>query len=115
MKRYRVVYAADARRDYKREVSRWRLTHPKNTYQLEDEIESAEKALSAVPRYGEAARDVQLERARRVVLEKSGFLLYYLVFDDQRQVAILRLWYAARGKRPKLRIVRPKSRATRSR
>jgi hypothetical protein len=110
MRRFRVVYAADARRDYKREVSRWRLVHPTNTYQLEDEIESAEKVLSAVPRYGEAARDVKLDGARRVVLARSGFLLYYFMLDDRRQVAILRLWYAGRGKRPSLRLVRPKDR-----
>jgi hypothetical protein len=31
MKRCRVVFTKDARRDYKREIARWRLSHPKNT------------------------------------------------------------------------------------
>ena len=115
MRRYRVVYTADARRDYKREVAKWRLSHPKNTYQLEEEIEVAEKVLSAVPRFGEAARDVELTGARRVVLEKSEFLLYYFVLDEERRVALLRLWYAPRGNRPKLRLVHAKPSSRRRR
>lgn len=109
MRRYRVVFTEDARRDYKREVARWRQSHSKNTYLLEDEIAAARKLLSAVPRFGEASADPRLPGVRRVVLQKSEFLLHYLVLDEERRVDMLRLWYAPRGARPKLRLVRSKS------
>jgi hypothetical protein len=44
-----------------------------------------------------------------VVLQKSEFLLYYCVLDDEHRVDLLRLWYARRGRRPKLRLVHTKS------
>jgi hypothetical protein len=43
---------------------------------------------------------------RRVVLQKSEFLLDYFVFDEQRRVELLSLWYAPRGERPKLLVIR---------
>ena len=109
MRRYRVVFTKDARRDTRREVAKWRERHPKNSFLLEQEIQRAIHVLGATRRWGEESAQPQLPGVRRAVLQKSGFLLYYVVFDEQRRVALLRLWYARRGSRPKLRVVGSKS------
>ena len=70
MKRFHVVFTRDGRRDFVREVKRWRLNHSKNTYLLEDEVAAALKVLSATARYGEEAADVRLPGVRRVARPK---------------------------------------------
>lgn len=109
MKRYQVVFSKKARRQFETEAARWREGHSKNTYLLEDEVGDAVKVLAATPRVGGASGDVRLPGARRMVLEKSEFLLYYRVLDDKRVVELLSLWYAKRGSRPNLSVVGSKS------
>jgi hypothetical protein len=92
--------------EYKREVRKWCRSHPKNRYRLESEVARAIRLLSATPRAGEESADPDMPDVRRVVLQKSEFLLDYFVFDEQRRVELLSLWYAPRGERPKLLVIR---------
>jgi hypothetical protein len=109
VKLYRVVFTKTAQYQLKTEAAKWREGHPKNTYLLEDEVADAVRVLAVTPRVGGESRDVRLRGVRRIVLLKSAFLLFYRVLEDQRVVELLRLWYARRGTRPRLRRVDSKS------
>ena len=109
MTRYRVVFTKTAQRQLETEAAKWREGHPKNTYLLEAEVVDAVRVLGVTPRVGGESGDVRLPGARRMVLVKSGFLLYYRVLDDKRVVELLRLWWAKRGSRPNLSVVGSKA------
>lgn len=115
MTRYRVVFTKTAHRQLETEAAKWREGHPKNTYLLEDEVADAVRVLAFTPRVGGESGDVRLPGARRLVLVKSKFLLFYRVLEDERVVELLRLWYAKRGTRPDLSLVGSKAASRRRR
>lgn len=100
-----VVFTKTAQRQLHTEAAKWRERHPKNTYLLEDEVAEAVRVLAFTPRAGAESGEVRLRGARRMVLVRSGFLLYYRVLDDQHVVQGLRLWYSRRGSRPNLNVL----------
>lgn len=101
MKRFRIrlLDKADAQLDAV--ASWWRGNRQEHPDLVFEELEEVEQTLALIP---EAGEEVPRRRgARRALLPRSQYWVYYRVDEDARAVVITALWHAARGKGPPLR------------
>lgn len=84
------------------EISAWWAENRQKAPALfDDELSAALELLSSAPWIG-AQRKVRSSRARRLVLQRSRYHVYYAVNPSGDQVEILALWHTSRGKLPRL-------------
>ena len=53
-----------------------------------------------MPRLGKPCRRRRVHGVRRVLLQRSGYHVYYLVDEPNRSIEILSVWHARRGRGP---------------
>lgn len=66
------------------------------------ELEAARTQLEAEPRSGTPFPTPRHPGARRLLLQKTRYHLYYTVHDEEELVLIRALWHATRGRLPTL-------------
>jgi plasmid stabilization system protein ParE len=88
------------------EACRWWEQHsPARAQLIVDQLEKAYRHLARFPAAGAPVqiRGRWAETARVLVLDGTGYGLYYDVDDESRQVLVLLLWHEKR-RRPKLKV-----------
>jgi len=104
--RVRVQWDPEARLDAHRAAAWWKRNRRKAPGLFRRELEEALALLRSAPEIGSPVEVEGVQGARRVVLQRSQFLLYY-VFDQQAgRVEILAVVNAQREEPPRLRLVR---------
>lgn len=96
---YRIVLSPSARADIARVGRWWRQNRPLNPGLFRRELGEARELLTSSPEIGLL---VGRRGARRVVLERTQYALYYRVNRSTRTILVLTIWYMARGTHPRL-------------
>lgn len=77
----------------------WRSNRPAAADLFDTELERAMALLEAHPTMGQAALDRRMNGVRRLVLQRTRYLLYYRAREGV--VEVLSVWHASR-RRPRL-------------
>jgi plasmid stabilization system protein ParE len=96
----KVEFSEEAKRQARRERAWWRKN--RDAKQLfAEELRAAREALSDGPML-EVYGYFEGEPVRRLLLQKTGCHLYYLVLEKENVVRIVAVWGASRGSGPQL-------------
>ena len=82
-------------------ASWWRANRPKAPLAFAEELEKGLDLVRVWPASGEAVRHPQIE-ARRILLGRIQYYLYYSISPDAETIEILALWHTSRGSTPKI-------------
>ena len=100
---YRVHATGHARRQMETAAQWWLANRDKAPELFVDELEAAQALLSGDPHAGTAFPTPRHPGARRLLMFKTRYHLYYTVHDEDGLVLIRALWHASRGRVPALR------------
>jgi plasmid stabilization system protein ParE len=101
--RHRVVFTKVAERQTERVGQWWRANRLAAPELFTDELERVQQLIAEVPLIGKPYLQApRLGGVRRVLLEKSGYHVYYTVDEQHERVIIRSVWHAARGRGPRL-------------
>lgn len=78
----------------------WRKHRTKAPNRFSEELREVRKRLSDAPHEGQAYRTLDGELVRRMLLEKSGQHVYYVVREAERLVSVVAIHGAVRGSGP---------------
>jgi plasmid stabilization system protein ParE len=93
----RLRYAQEAREDIKAAVRQWKAYRfPASTYFATD-MAGIRALLPGLPYMGVAVQASRGRWVRRVVLRRTGYLLFYDVNENEGCIDLLRLWDPRRG------------------
>ncbi len=92
-----------ARAQARRAEEWWRGSRPAAPSLFQDELASAFKRLAENPGSGRPFPDPEVPSARRLLLAGSRYHVYYLFDPAGREVVILAVWSAVRGRGPVLK------------
>lgn len=95
MNRYRVKMRDRAKRQYAVARTWWRTYRQGAPNALRDELHAARELLSRHPEAGRLDEDKNAE-ARRLLLPKTRYIVYYRVDHDAKEVQIVTLWHSSR-------------------
>ena len=98
----KVRLTEQAQEDARRIRRWWRTNRTKAPNRFSEELREARKRLSVAPHEGQAYRDLNGELVRRLLLEKSGQHVYYVVREAERLVSVVAIHGAMRGSGPDL-------------
>jgi plasmid stabilization system protein ParE len=80
----------------------WRAHRPKSPDLFQTELAAATRQLSSTPTVGIVYQTVRGKQVQRLLLPKSEQHLYYWVDEKGREVVLMTIWGARRGRPPKL-------------
>lgn len=80
----------------------WLENRDKAPSAFADDLDDAFRLIAELPRTGEPVHHSKLASARRLLLARTRYHLYYSVDDDGQTVRVLALWHTSRGKLPRL-------------
>lgn len=80
----------------------WRDNRPKAPEAFDEEIDKGFELASGFPSAGEPVAHPDLVEARRLLLNRIHYHLYYCVSHESETVEILAIWHTSRGRLPKL-------------
>jgi plasmid stabilization system protein ParE len=93
----RLRYAAEARDDIRAAAQLWKTyRRPASTYFATD-MAGVRALLPELPYMGVAVHASGGRWVRRLVLRRTGYLLFYDVNEDEGCIDVLRLWDPRRG------------------
>ena len=95
----RIVVAARARREILAAAAWWRENREAAPNLFEHELRRALILLEAAPHTGRRVIGARVSDARVVVLQRTGYLLFYRLVDDE-VVRVLSLNHGRRGNNP---------------
>ena len=102
MNPYRIVVAGRARIAISRVGAWWKANRTAAPRLFEEELAGAFELIANAPAAGEEWRSQRLPGVRRWLLPKSRYHVYYTA-DEQQSVVIVRMvWFASRGRGPRL-------------
>ena len=100
---YRVRFERQAASDYERALAWWRENRTKAPDALKSDVGEAIRLLrkhgSVI---GTPLRNAPLAGVRRLHLDRVRYHLYFNVIESKREVVVLAIWHASRGRQPKL-------------
>ncbi|MFY9820028.1 MAG: type II toxin-antitoxin system RelE/ParE family toxin [Thermoanaerobaculia bacterium] len=91
-----------ATRDIAEASAWWDANRPKAPEAFREEMDRAIDLITSHPSIGALARDVRLADARRILLNRVRYFLYYRLSASGKKIVILALWHTSRGSAPKL-------------
>lgn len=97
---HQVRATASARRQIEAAARWWLTNRARAPGLLVQELTAAQDLLAREPRAGVAFPTPGHPRARRLLMQKTRYHLYYTVQDEQGLVIIHALWHASRGRAP---------------
>ena len=97
-----VRLSEQAQEDARRIRSWWRANRPKAPKRFTEELREIRKRLAVAPHEGQAYRKLGGELVLRMLLEKSGQHVYYVVREGERLVSVVAIHGAVRGSGPDL-------------
>jgi plasmid stabilization system protein ParE len=97
----RLVVAARARLAINRVDAWWKTNRSAAPRMFEEELAAAFELMANVPAAGEAWPSA-LPDVRRWLLPKTRYHVYYTTDANQAVVVVRMIWYAARGRSPRL-------------
>jgi plasmid stabilization system protein ParE len=93
----RLRYADEAREDIKAAAQQWKTyRRPASTYFVTD-MAGVRALLPELPSMGVAVQAAGGRWVRRLVLRRTGYLLFYDVNEGEGCIDVLRLWDPRRG------------------
>jgi plasmid stabilization system protein ParE len=101
VKAYRVVFAGRARREIVRAAAWWKDNRTDSPELLIEELAEALGKIALAPYAG--ADLSHPSGARRWLLHRCRYHLYYTIDDAARTVTLRAVWHATRGKGPQLK------------
>ena len=94
----KVDFSEEAARQARRERAWWRK-HRDAKHLFTEELRAARKLLSSAPKH-EVYGVFEGEAVRRLLLDKTGCHVYYIVLDGESIVRVVAVWGASRGSGP---------------
>jgi plasmid stabilization system protein ParE len=91
-----VAFTKRATNQTRRALAWWRENRRAAPDLLEQELRSVLALLSEAPMLGAVARDPRIKDARRVLLRRTRYYVYYRVKTEQGRLEVLALWHASR-------------------
>ncbi len=95
MKRYRVELSPEALTHAELIDAWWIVNRPAAPTLFLDELEAAIRQLEATPH-------IELPAARRLLMPRTRYHVYYAIEDDDSVVRIHAVWHTSRGHGPRL-------------
>ena len=102
MRTYEVQLTATAERHVRIVGAWWEANRPDTAGLFQAELADAVAQLADSPHRGRPYAASRLAAARRILLGKTGYHVYYTVDDDRAVVTVRAVWHAARGRAPRL-------------
>lgn len=99
----KVRFTEQAQADARRIRRWWRENRTKAPNRFSEELREVRKRLASAAQEGHAYRQLGGELVRRLLLEKSGQHVYYVVREAERLVSIVAIHGAVRGSGPDFR------------
>ena len=99
---YRLRTSRRAGRHIREAATWWQLNRDKAPLAFAEDLDDAFRLVSELPRAGEPVRHASMPGARRVLLARTGYHLYYVIDESATTVELLALWHSRRGTRPSL-------------
>lgn len=103
MKTYSVQFTAVAERHLGAISEWWKANRPKAPGLFDREVAGAVEQLMGAPHSGSPYVVARPVGARRLLLTKTSYHVYFTVNDNRSTVTIRAIWHAARGRPPRLR------------
>ena len=100
---YLVSATGHARRQIEAAGRWWLMNRDKAPELFVNELEAAQLLLAAEPGAGTAFPTPRYPGARRLLMVKTRYHIYYTVHDEEGIVLIRAVWHASRGRVPALR------------
>jgi plasmid stabilization system protein ParE len=98
----RLVVAARARVAIRRVDAWWKLNRGAAPRLFEEELAAAFELIANTPRAGKEWPSMRLPAVRRWLLSKTQYHVYYTLDDDEAVAIVRMVWYAGRGRGPRL-------------
>lgn len=98
-----VYFTASAERHFRAIDEWWQVNRTGAPGLFAWELTDAIRQLAGSPHSGKPYEVQRPVGARRLLLRRTGYHVYFTVDDEQRSVAIRAIWHAARGRPPRLR------------
>ncbi|MER2563214.1 MAG: type II toxin-antitoxin system RelE/ParE family toxin [Myxococcaceae bacterium] len=95
--RFSLRYAPLARDEILEAKRQWKTYRPPASTYFDTDLSRVRLLLPVVPFMGVEVGSPEGFRVRRVVLQRTGYLLFYEVQEKSRVVKLLRLWDPRRG------------------
>lgn len=89
-----------AQRDAARHEAHWRRTKEKAPELFATELRAAFQHLQTVPGAGTPFPTAKKPGLRRVLMERTGYHVYFVVHDHFDEIRIMVVWGARRGRAP---------------
>jgi plasmid stabilization system protein ParE len=102
VKSLEVLVAGRARVAIQRVGSWWKANRAAAPRLFEQELSGAFELIASTPLAGEEWPSKRIPGVRRWLLPKSLHYVYYTVDEEHAVVRVRMLWYAGRGRAPKL-------------
>ena len=99
-RRLRIAFHARAEADAAKIEAWWKVNRPAAPDLFLNELERALDAIARSPMLGASASGEQFPGARRVLMRRTRYHVYYRVTGDT--VEVLAVWHGARGSGPEL-------------
>lgn len=82
----------------------WRVNRPSAQDLFAEELRAAMKLLTDAPETGQRRRHKKVPGLRRLLLPGSRYHVYYSHDSNRKEVLLLAVWSAVRGRRPRLEL-----------
>ena len=96
----KVRFTEEAKRHARAERAWWRRNRDAK-HIFDEELQLARKLLKDGPKH-KVYGIIEGEAVRRLLLEKTGCHVYYVVYEGEDLVRVVAVWGAARGRGPEL-------------
>jgi plasmid stabilization system protein ParE len=91
-----VAFTKRATNQTRRALAWWRENRRAAPDLLEQELRSVLALLAEAPMLGAVPRDARIKDARRVLLRRTRYYLYYRTKTEEGRLEVLALWHASR-------------------
>jgi len=97
-----VIFWSRAARQIEEADNWWRKHREASPNAVSEDLGRALDLIARQPGIGAPAASQRLQGVRRVLLPRVGYLLFYRLARQRREVQVLAFWHARRAERPRL-------------
>jgi plasmid stabilization system protein ParE len=91
-----VAFTKRATNQTRRALAWWRENRRAAPDLLEQELRAVLALLAEAPTLGAVARDARIKDARRVLMRRTRYYVYYRAKSEEGRLEVLALWHASR-------------------